>query len=80
MNKNFVPGRTVPRSKEDYRQLWNICNGSGINEAIENGYTHITITGICKEKLLFNTWNTNNLGDKIAPRYIKLKEQIQIQK
>ncbi len=52
-------------------------NGSGINEAIENGYTDITITGICKENIRATVWrestaDNNQPSGKLAPRYLKI--------
>ena len=52
-------------------------NGSGINEAIENGYTDITISGICRENLNYTIWRDPasdgyRPSGKLAPRYLKI--------
>ena len=49
-------------------------NGSGINTAIEEGYTSIIISGICKENLLFGIWNNDDQRSQNThfPRLVRL--------
>ena len=49
-------------------------NGSGIKKAILEGFTSITISGICKEDLLFGIWNNNfdRTNNQQFPRLVRL--------
>mgnify|MGYP001415672976 FL=1 len=49
-------------------------NGSGIKKAILEGFTSITISGICKENLLFGIWNNNfnRTNNQQFPRLVRL--------
>ena len=52
-------------------------DGETINEAIEKGYTNITVSGTCTENLLYTVWRDNANEDRLpnntlAPRYLKI--------
>ena len=49
-------------------------NGSGLKKAILEGFTSITISGICKENLLFGIWNNNfdRTNNQQFPRLVRL--------
>ena len=51
----------------------NCDDGETINEAIEKGYTNITVSGTCNENLLFGVTNPSvGYSQKLAPRLLKL--------
>ena len=49
-------------------------NGSGINNAILEGYASISFSGICKENLSFGIWKNGNqiINNKHFPRLVRL--------
>jgi len=54
----------------------NCAAGETINEAIENGYNDITVSGTCNENLLYTVWRDvgvdNQPSEKLAPGYLKI--------
>jgi len=54
----------------------NCAAGETINEAIENGYNDITVSGICNENLLYTVWRDSGVDNKPSgmpvPRYLKI--------
>ena len=78
MNKNFqYLEEQFQGSRKTIVNCGTSGNGSGINEAIDNGYTDITITGICQENIRATVWrestaDSNQPSGKLAPRYLKI--------
>ena len=52
--------------------------GSGINEAIAQGFNDITVSGTCNENLLYTVWRDDKQdgeyqpSNKLAPRYLRI--------
>jgi hypothetical protein len=55
----------------------NCAAGEKIGEAIDDGYTNITVSGTCTENLQFSMWREDSAENetptgKLAPRFLKL--------
>jgi len=50
-------------------------SGSGINQAIAQGFNDITISGTCRENINFGLWTNDDFppNDQQAPGYLRLK-------
>ena len=75
MNENFANLQEQLRGARP--TTVNCAAGQTINEAIDQGYNDITVSGTCNENLLFSIWRDSSVDDrtpsgKLAPRYLRL--------
>ena len=75
MNENF---QALEQQFRGARSIKVDCAaGEKINDAIENGFTDITVSGTCNENLLYTVWRDNagenrQPSNKLAPRYLRI--------
>ena len=55
----------------------NCAAGEKIGNAIDNGYTNITVSGTCAENLQFSMWREDSAENstptgKLAPRFLRI--------
>ena len=55
----------------------NCAAGEKIGDAIDNGYTNITVSGTCAENLQFSMWREDSAENstptgKLAPRFLRI--------
>jgi hypothetical protein len=72
MNANFQHlEQQFQGTQQALAKTVNCAAGEKIGDAINNGYTNITVSGTCTENLLFfEEWGDNTFA--LAPRYLKL--------